>query len=143
MISVFGIISLVVLTVSVCAMILHFRVIKQRSSVDENFAALDNLLRLQLEIIYEAAENLPEPEEIREMCEIFSEYETRKLYKSIPKLRKVASLAEHDELSEIILQTENSAALLNEAIEKYNAYTAKFPAHLMVGILGLSKEKPV
>ncbi|MCL2225661.1 MAG: hypothetical protein FWB96_11905 [Defluviitaleaceae bacterium] len=139
-ISAVGVVSLVVVVVSVGAMVLHYRVLKRRGAVDESFAVLDDLLRLQLEIIYEAAEGLPTPEdisEIKEMCEVFSEYETYKLSKALPKLRKAASLGEHEELSATVSETETAAAELSRAIEKYNDYAATFPACLMISILGL------
>ena len=138
----FGVVSLIIVLACIYAMIFHFRVLKRRGEMDEKFVAVDDVLRLQLEIIYDAAENLPEPtqiHELREMCEIFSEYESRKLFKSIPKLRK--SVPTQDALSEAVSETENAVAALNEEIERYNAYASKFPANVMVAILGLSKEK--
>jgi hypothetical protein len=108
-------------------MVLHFRVLKRRGAVDDALAALDDVLRAQLENMYESAET----EELRETCEALSEYETRKLYKSLRKISKDLS------------QAEAAVSTLNEAIEKYNAYAAKFPAKIMLAILALPVEKKI
>jgi len=141
MISSFGIISLVASLISVCVLIFIYKILRRRNNLDEAYTQLDNTARNQLEAIFEAAETLPNCEEIRDNCETLSSYETRLLVKSLPKLRK--SAPETENLSQAVSQTELAADNLNQKIDEYNAFSQTFPAKLMLPILGLAQEKKV
>ena len=144
MISTFGIISFIVVLVCVNALVLHFKVMKRRTSVDENFVVLDNLLREQLEILYASAEAVSEAASVREMCEALAERDTHKLFRALPNLKKEADIFFHtEELSEISSETEQAVANYNAATETYNEFIEKFPASAMASILALPIAKPV
>ena len=124
MISFFGIISVVVFTASVAAMVLHFNVMKRRAALDNALAQLDDLLRERLELLYETESN-----EIRKQCEAAAALETRELLRHFP--------APYND------ETANATEALNTAIETYNVYIATFPAKQMAAVLGLAQEKKV
>jgi hypothetical protein len=139
MFSVFGIISIIVFLISVRFLVLHYQVMKKRGAADEKLAALDNLLRERLEIVYEQTENLPDTQELRELCEIFSAYETKKLIKSINRLNKAIEIIPEESLAVNITETEQATDIFKQSAAEYNAYIAAFPANFMAYILGLEK----
>lgn len=141
MISPLGIISIAAAFLSVCVLIFVYKILRRRSEVDAAYTALDNFSRNQLEIIFKASEDSPEADDIREMCEMLSGYETRLLYRSLPNLRK--SVPETDEISEAALQTDISATTLNEKIDDYNTFSKTLPARFFLPILGITGEKKV
>lgn len=141
MISPFGIFSLIASAISVTALIFVFQVLKRRSAVDDAYAALDNISRGQLEIIYDAAADLPQRDDIREMCESFAGYELRVLYRKLPDLR--AGLPENDALADSVSRGHAAAHALNMKIEEYNTFAQKIPARFILPVLGLRAEKNV
>ena len=112
MISAFGIASVLVLALSIYAMILHFKLMKKRTAMDESLAELEFLLHEQLESIED-----PEIENLK------------KLYKSMQKTESITP-----EIKEAMRSA-------NHTIKAYNAHISVYPAKAMAFILGFSAEK--
>ncbi|MCL2386988.1 MAG: hypothetical protein FWC89_05470 [Defluviitaleaceae bacterium] len=139
-ISIFGVVSFLILVVSVGALILHNKIITRRAAVDEALAAVDNLLHEQLETLYETAITHPDSQDFLELCEDYAALQTRELLIALPELQEEAAHflpPPEDEKKEALTQ---AVKTLNTAIDIYNAFITKFPAQLMASILTLEQE---
>ncbi|MCL1877938.1 MAG: hypothetical protein FWF80_03700 [Defluviitaleaceae bacterium] len=139
MLSAFGIVSIVIAPVCVGALILHFCVMKRRVVLDKRLAVLDDLLHARLEMLYDT-----QSAEVCEICADIANLETRKLLKSIARIKiEQSEGASREALQQNIAETEAAADAYNEAAAVYNDYIAKFPAKIMALVLGMGQEKEV
>jgi len=89
MISIFGVVSMVVLLMCVAALALHFRVLGKRSAMDDAMAKFDELLRDRLESFIElvdVTERDIDVDAFYALCEFYMTAETRQIIKSWPKM---------------------------------------------------------
>ena len=148
MISMLGVLSLVILLLSVGALILHYRLLQLRGALDDSFSGLDELLRVRLEIIYDIANTMENSHELKERCIRYSGREVRAIIKSMPKFHK-AIAATHIEndiktaLTENTHEIERSIRTYNENLLKYNTYVSKPPGIILAFAVGLKSEKQI
>ena len=169
MISIFGAISLVVLVVCVAALVLHFRVLKKRSQIDDAMSRFDELLRDRLEMYIDLAEDIPgDFEEIENLCESYVFAETRQIIKSWAKIeRAVAPLKTAKDKKEALTQmnreetrqleepslqsklSENAKEIdamvrdYNDGVVVYNENISRFPGKIVALAVGFTAAKPM
>ena len=137
MISIFGVISVVIAILSVATIVLHNRVMGKRTPVDTHLAALEDLLRERIEILYQTS--YPDSE-LYTLCTQCIDLDFNDIIKALPHIDRASFDCEevHTDNAKAISET---TAALNHAIEEYNKYiTGRFPAVFMASILGLTTE---
>jgi len=143
MISTLGIISLIILLVSVGAVWLHFKVLKQRGALDDSLAVLDVLLRDRLDIFFEITDTCPEADALYELCEISFAAPTRQVLEVLPELDRFAGLyisMQKEALAANIEEIKRAVEAYNDILLRYNAFIAAFPWRLVAHVLGLEEE---
>lgn len=136
----FGVISLLVLVMSALALGLHFRVIRKRITVDESAKEVDKLLRNHLDLLLELSEFTAQYDEMYKLWEknLFSN--TTNLIKTLPEIEKFLSL-EHDDdkldLEESNTEIELFVKTHNEKIKIYNDVITRFPWSVIAFATGL------
>ena len=136
----FGVISALVLVLSALALALHFRVIRKRIAVDESAIEVDKLLRNHLDLLLDLSEFTAQYDEMYELWEknLFSN--TAKLVKTLPELERFLSL-EDDEDKQDLESSNNEIELIikthNEKIQIYNEVITRFPWSIIAFATGL------
>ena len=148
MISLFAIISLSILIISITILVLHFKLLKLRGEVDDNFSALDILLRDRLDILFEIGQESPEGQALCTLCEDYDNSPTIKILKALPELKnQFKSIINSDEGKKNLEENEQEIELTietyNKSIIKFNAHISIFPGIVMACLVGLKQEKPV
>ena len=147
MISIFGAMSLVVLIVCVAALVLHVRVLKKRSRVDDAMAEFDELLRDRLEIYLDLAGDAQgDFEDIENICESYVLAETRQIIKSWAKIEKsVAPLKSEINKNEALAQNAKDIDAMvrayNNNVAVYNDSIAHFPGKIIALAVGFTAVK--
>jgi len=139
-VTLFGVVSALVLVLSALALALHFRVIRKRIAVDESAKEVDKLLRDHLDLLLDLSELTTQYDEMYELWEknLFSN--TAKLVKTLPELEKFLSL-EDDEDKLDLEESNNEIELFikthNEKIKTYNEVITRFPWSIIAIATGL------
>ena len=136
-IPVLGLLSVVVLAVSLWALWHHHKLLRLRGLVDDRLAKLENHLHNYLEDIYDQADD-ENGYDIREQCIELSGKETRQIIKALPKLHKAVGIT-----AEEAEKIQQAAGGYNDALTEYNSYVSKPPGLIMSTLVGLRLEKPI
>jgi len=134
--SIFGLISLFIALVSVSVIVVHSRVMRKRAPVDIHFAALEELLRARIEMLYDTS---PPDSQLNEICATCVDLDYDTMVGALPS---ITANMEDEPPSEDIeansTEIQTTIEALNAAIETYNeAITKKPSAALMAMALGL------
>lgn len=141
MIPILGIISLVILIISLGAMFFHSRLLLYRGILDDGLSRLDEILRIRLEIIYDATES--SEDDIRTQCLELSGKTAREIIKALPKLQKYEFEEYKEALTENAQEIEQAVGAVNDAIKGYNAYISKSYGMIIALLVGLKAEKEI
>ena len=146
--SAFGFVSIFIAVLSIAAIVLHYRVMRKRSPVDNALAQLEDLLRQRVEAILDTSD---EDTELFALCSQVVDMDYAALFGAVPDIEnalwETIEAGEHvpmDVLSENAHAIQAGTEALNQAIVEYNhIITAKPSGVLMALILGLAVEEPV
>jgi len=134
--SIFGLISLFVALVSVSVIVVHSRIMRKRAPVDIHFATLEELLRVRIELLYNAS---PQDSELNEICATCVDLDYDTIVSVLPSIK--ANMEDEPPTEDMEANTtdiNSTIEALNTAIETYNeAITKKSSAALMAMALGL------
>jgi len=145
-ISLFGLVSIVVLVLSAAALVLHFRVLVLRGQVDDSFAQVEVLVRVRIDLIYDLGTNHDDGSELCLMCEEADASHAKDVFASFPEIEKVLEdlRLEPDSfipLKENKTEVLSAAGVYNVHLEKYNLFIGKLPGSVMAHVIGLKQEK--
>jgi len=129
----FGMASAMILVASVLMLIFHFRLMKKRSPVDIEFAKIDELLRIRLDMLFQ-----------QENADAFDLLETLHFSKTSQLVQNWHNL-QIGEANEAFEQNKKDIAAAinnyNQYVIAYNAYISKYPGSAIALLTGLRKEK--
>ena len=165
MISIFGIISIMIVMISVAAMVIHNRVMKKRTPVDTHLAELEDLVRDRVEMLYRCSRP---GSELRALCDQYIDLDFESIQKALPDIGMAfddaweagnlitdapfkedsASAADHNitiaTLDNNAQAIQETTAALNQAIDSYNDFITNRPHDiLMAHVLGLTTVEPL
>ena len=140
MLSLFGIISLVVLVMCITILIIHTRVLNSRNALDVAFALFDELLRTRLELIIEIA-----PQDLQDICDQYTMAQTQQIIKSWQKIKKATNVIKEElEKNEALTANAEEISIAVKAYEecvlKYNRQISSFPGKIVALLVGFKAE---
>ena len=145
MISMFGIVSIVIVLVSAAAIVLHNRIMKKRAPVDMYLEELEEQLRKRVEMLYHAS---PRDSDLYSLCDQCIDLDLSGLLNAMPDIDTALEDYPPTSDDEISALEENTQAIqsteqaLNQAIESYNDFiTRPIAGRFMALVLGFETEE--
>ena len=163
MISIFGIVSMITVLVSVAAIVLHNRIMGKRAPIDTQLAALEDLLRNRVEMLYHYSRP---GTELHALCDLYMDLDLESILQALPDIGRAfddaieaGNLIIREPLDDNPTPTsdnyvtmakleDNAQAIqeatitINQAIKSYNNFITSRPLEmLMARILGLTVEE--
>jgi len=145
-ITLFGLISIIVLLFSVAALVIHFRILQLRGNADDSFIQVETLIRKQVDLFYDIGAAHKTGSSLCDLCEEADELHAKEVFASLPSIEKELEnlKIEADEqapLKENMHELMRSAEEYNKHTEKYNTFIRSLPGSAMAAIVGLKYEK--
>ena len=148
MISLFGIMSIIVLFFSIASLVLHMKILILRGSADDSFTKVEDEVRKLIDFYYSVGIGHEDGWELCMLCEEADANHAKEVIKALTKIEHAcARLKVSPDATERITAYKREITNLgdeyNKLITKYNSFINKPPGSLMAAVVGLKREKHV